>query len=201
MNICLLPTSSCSFGRGAVAAWAGKRCHAACIPPTAKTAFPFPAALSSKISPAPSNNALVLRSVWAPAWPLAGDGSRWQSGVSSGRGGRGGAGGGRRRTLLQSERRVLERQRKDGSISAENLALLTATLDREKEERPTSPPPTATLLAARHMGRPEKRVLQARRSRGEISAEDLARCVPAALQPSGSASPQNDGFVPHNTET
>ena len=218
----LLPASSSSFGRGAVASiaagapamWTGTRSSAAFIPSAVKTAFSFPAALSPKICPAPSNNALVLRSVRAAAWPLAmsGGGSRWQSGAPSSRGGRGGGGGGRggrSRPLLPSERRVLERQRKDGSISPENLALLSGAMDREMldremqerrkpqpqsstpraPKREAAPPPAwaaqrmgpqggAASGAPETMGGSEKKVLQARRSRGEISSVDLARCVP-----------------------
>jgi len=186
----LLPTSCSSFGRatvaasiaaGAPAACAGKHSPVAFMALEVKAALPFQAARSPKICPAPSN-AFVLRSIRAAAWPLAmsGGGSRWQSFASSGRGGRGGVGGGRggrSRTLMPSERRVFERQLKDGSISAENLALLTETLNREKEERHT-PLPSAPPPLAPRMIRSEKRVLQARRSKGEISPEDLARYVP-----------------------
>jgi len=182
----LLPTSSSSFGRATVAASIAAGAPAVCtgkhafMTPEVKTALPFQAALSPKICPAPSNNALVLRSVRAAAWPLAmpAGGSRWFSG-RGGRGGAGGGRGGRSRTLLPSERRLFERQLKDGSISAENLALLTATLNREKEERlpptssPRAPPPLAPKMPK--MIRSEKRVLQARRSKGEISPVDLAR--------------------------
>ena len=106
---------------------------------------------------------------------------------------------------------MLERQRKDGSISPENLALLTEARDAEKLDRdmherrnpvhPTSTPRAPTREAAPPkkevapppawaakrmgtqggtpdtMGGSEKKLLQARRSRGEISSVDLARCV------------------------
>jgi hypothetical protein len=224
----LLPASSGTLGVGAVRASISKGASgaqkgaqriAAFLHPTVRAPFGRPAETPTKTCPL-SSSAYALGTARMPAWPLAMDpgGQRRQSSGTFQRDDRHGGGrDGRARPLFPSERRVLERQRRDGSISAEDLDRLKQA-ERSGRDRPrgrsSSPPPqgrgprpppapppewaaarmgpmSATRSpSAGRVGRAELRVLQERRARGEISDEDLARLEQAedAAEADGAAS-------------